>query len=56
MGEVIQGPWRRPNIPDITDLLSHEIDRMRQALEKLRELHRMREELDLRIFSGGPQE
>jgi hypothetical protein len=56
MGEVIQGPWRRPNFPDVTDVLSNEIDRMTHALEKLRELHRMREKLDLRMFPGGRQE
>ena len=40
MGEVIHGPWRRPNIPGVTDLLSEEIARMTQALETLRELYR----------------
>ena len=51
MGEVIQGPWRRQYIPDVTDVLSDEIDRMRQALERLRELHKRGEVLDLGIAS-----
>ena len=56
MGEVIHGPWRRPNIPGVTDLLSEEIARMTQALETLRELYRKREEPDLRAsLSGRPE-
>jgi len=56
MGEVIQGPWRRPNIPAVTDLLSVEIARMTQALETLRELYSKRKEPDLRASPGGRQE
>ena len=39
MGTVIQGPWRRPKVPDLTRVLSDEIARMTRALEDLRELH-----------------
>jgi hypothetical protein len=39
MGTVIQGPWRRPKVPDMTRVLSDEIARMTRALEELRELH-----------------
>jgi len=39
MGAVIQGPWRRPKVPDMTRVLSDEIARMTRALEELRELH-----------------
>ena len=38
MGEVIRGPWRRPQGPDLTRVLSDEIARMTRALEDLREL------------------
>ncbi len=43
MGEVIQGPWRRPSNPDLTCVLADEIARMTRALEELRELHRRNE-------------
>jgi len=56
MGEVIRGPWRRPNIPGVADLLSEEIARMTQALETLRELYRKREEPDMRASPGGRPE
>jgi hypothetical protein len=47
MGEVIQGPWRRPRNPDLMRVLSDEIARMTRALEDLRELHQRREAVDL---------
>ena len=40
MGEVIQGPWRRPDMPGLSGVLDEEIARMTRALEDLRELHR----------------
>ena len=43
MGTVIQGPWRRPKVPDMTRVLSDEIARMTRALEELRELHQRNE-------------
>ncbi len=43
MGEVIQGPWRRPQKADVTNLLGEEIARMTRALEELRELHQRNE-------------
>ena len=44
MGEVIKGPWRRPQGPDLTHLLADEIARMTRALEDLRELHQRNEQ------------
>jgi hypothetical protein len=49
MGEVIQGPWRRPQNPDLMRVLREEIARMTRALEDLRELHQRREVVDLPI-------
>jgi hypothetical protein len=43
MGTVIQGPWRRLKVPDVTCVLSDEIARMTRALEELRELHQRNE-------------
>jgi hypothetical protein len=43
MGEVIKGPWRRPQNPDLTHVLADEIARMTRALEDLRDLHRRNE-------------
>jgi hypothetical protein len=43
MGEVIQGPWGRRNVSDLTGVLTEEITRMTRALEDLRELHRRSE-------------
>ena len=48
MGEVIVGPWRQREGPDLTGALSEEIARMTAALERLRELHKRGEALDLR--------
>jgi hypothetical protein len=48
MGEVIEGPWRRRGGPDLMRALSEEIARMTAALERLRELHKRGEALDLR--------
>jgi hypothetical protein len=42
MGEVIQGPWRRPQSVDFMRVLREEIARMTHALEDLRELHQRR--------------
>jgi len=59
MGEVIRGPWRRPQGPDLTRVLSDEIARMTRALEDLRELHLRREQAaaaDLRAVSEGGKE
>jgi hypothetical protein len=47
MGEVIQGPWRRSQNPDLMRVLSEEIIRMTRALEDLRELYQRREVVDL---------
>ncbi len=44
MGEVVQGPWRRPSNLDLTRVLSDEIARMTRALEELRELHQRNEQ------------
>jgi hypothetical protein len=44
MGEVIKGPWRRPQGPDVTHVLADEIARMTRALEDLRELHQRHEQ------------
>jgi len=48
MGEVITGPWRQREGPDLMRALDDEITRMTAALERLRELHRRGEALDLR--------
>jgi hypothetical protein len=59
MGEVIRGPWRRPQSPDLTRVLSDEIARMTRALEDLRELHQRREQAavaDLPAVSEGGKE
>jgi len=48
MGEVIEGPWRRREGPDLMRALSDEIERMTVALERLRELHKRGEVVDLR--------
>jgi hypothetical protein len=48
MGEVIEGPWRQREGPDLMRALSDEIARMTAALERLRELHKRGEALDLR--------
>ncbi|HUI94180.1 MAG TPA: hypothetical protein VLX44_00375 [Xanthobacteraceae bacterium] len=44
MGEVIKGPWRRPDRPALTHLLADEIARMTRALEELRDLHQRGEQ------------
>jgi hypothetical protein len=44
MGEVIKGPWRRPDSPALTHLLADEIGRMTRALEELRDLHQRNEQ------------
>jgi hypothetical protein len=43
MSEVIKGPWRQPQSPDLTPVLADEVARMTRALEQLRELHRRSE-------------
>ena len=49
MGEVIVGPWRQREGPDlVAHELGEEIARMTAALERLRELHKRGEALDLR--------
>ena len=48
MGEIVEGPWRRRDGPDLMRALSEEIARMTAALERLRELHKRGEALDLR--------
>jgi hypothetical protein len=48
MGEVIVGPWRQREGPDLMRALGDEIVRMTAALERLRELHKRGEALDLR--------
>jgi hypothetical protein len=54
MGQVIEGPWRRPDGPDLMRTLSDEIDRMTAALERLRELHKRGEIVDLQaVLDGG---
>jgi hypothetical protein len=56
MGEVVEGPWRRREGPDLMRALSEEIARMTAALERLRELHKRGEVVDLRavLDSGRP--
>ncbi len=49
MGEVIEGPWRRRDGPDLMRALNDEIARMTAALERLRELHKRGEVVDLRV-------
>jgi len=49
MGEVIEGPWRQREGPDLMRALSDEIARMTAALERLRELHKRGEVVDLRV-------
>ena len=44
MGEVIKGPWRRPDGPALTHVLADEIARMTRALEELRALHQRNEQ------------
>ncbi len=59
MGEVIQGPWRRPGNVDLTRVLSDEIARMTRALEELRELHQRNEQAsapDLPAVGEGRKE
>ncbi len=54
MGEVIEGPWRRREGADLMHALSEEIARMTAALERLRELHKRGEVVDLRaVFDAG---
>jgi len=48
MGEIIEGPWRQREGPDLMRALSDEIARMTAALERLRELHKRGEVVDLR--------
>jgi hypothetical protein len=48
MGEVIEGPWRQRTGPDLMHAVSEEITRMTAALERLREVHKRGEALDLR--------
>ena len=56
MGEVIVGPWRQREGPDLTRALNDEIARMTAALERLRELHKRGEALDPRGECGrGPE-
>jgi len=47
MGEVIQGPWKAVGQPDLMRKLDDELVRMVNALEKLREFHRLGEEVAL---------
>jgi hypothetical protein len=54
MGEIIEGPWRRRDGPDLMRALSDEIARMTAALERLRELHKRGEIVDLRtVLDAG---
>jgi len=53
VGEVIQGPWKPTEIPDLMRTLDDELLRMINALEKLRELHRRGEQVDLRAVLDG---
>jgi hypothetical protein len=55
MGEIIEGPWRQREGPDLMRALSDEIARMTAALERLRKLHKRGEALDLRgdVDAGG---
>ncbi len=48
MGEVVEGPWRQREGPDLMHALTDEITRMTAALERLRELHKRGEVLGLR--------
>ena len=49
VGEVIQGPWKPTEIPDLMRTLDDELLRMINALEKLRELHRRGEGADVPV-------
>jgi hypothetical protein len=54
MGEIIEGPWRRRDGPDLMRALTDEIARMTAALERLRELHKRGEVVDLRtVLDAG---
>jgi hypothetical protein len=53
MGEVIEGPWRRREGTDLMLALSEEIARMAAALERLRELHKRGEVVDLKVDGGA---
>jgi hypothetical protein len=56
MGEVVEGPWRRRDAPGLVRSLSEEIARMTAALERLRELHKRGEVVDLRaVLDSGRQ-
>jgi hypothetical protein len=37
MGDVIEGPWMRRDVPELVSHLDQELRRMTVALEKLRE-------------------
>jgi hypothetical protein len=50
MGEIIQGPWRRRNVAELTGVLGVEIARMTRALEDLRELHRRSERCEVVVL------
>jgi hypothetical protein len=56
MGEIIEGPWHRREGADLMHALSEEIARMTAALERLRELQKRGEVVDLRavLDSGRP--
>jgi hypothetical protein len=56
MGEVVVGPWRRQEGPDLTGALSAEIARMTAALERLRELRKRGEPRDLPVLLGGKEQ
>jgi len=54
MGEVVEGPWRRREGVDLMHALSEEIARMTAALDRLRELHKRGEVVDLRaVIDAG---
>jgi len=53
MGRIIEGPWRRPEGADLMRALSDEIARMTAALERLRELHKRGEVVDLQAVLDG---
>jgi hypothetical protein len=53
MGEVIQGPWRRREGPEIMWALGDEIVRMTAALERLRDLRKRGEVVDLQVVLDG---
>jgi hypothetical protein len=54
MGEVIKGPWRLPDEPDLSRTLGDEIARMAMALERLRDLYQRGEVVDLQaILDAG---